>query len=941
MKKIVFVFMLLAFVSALFAGEIATVHSDYCSYWYKGKFDKTIETLGYDHVSIENKDFKNYSANLKDYSMIIFERHFNSSNKIDFNLYKNELLDYVKSGGKIIFTDTWTKDNSKLIHDIFGITFESSAPGPYFAEEAYMVAQHHPILEGISKLYLNDYKSTKVKDAVTLTSDPEGNPSIVYKEIGDGLVVVSNTGYKQGFPGSDFVYNCINYYSSVPEKKVLEDYPIHSKRVYDCALNCIRGNDSIETAFAAYYENKCISFCFMCFDPDLTGIGADYKGSERDKNVWTDDSVEIFLKNPKGSVYHFATNTNVSVLDEKDGDRSFDTMWDRNIYREDGMWVALITIPLNALDIEYTDNPVFYFNVLRNYHPGTDESALYSLAPDIYEENWGRLTFADQIDLTGYKKLDLRVPKDLYVGEALCTVSNSDKFCIVDMAEDTLFDSDGKECTVTFTKPGEHFLMSADLDFNLSDPIKVNVKDPFKVKVLYPNYRDIVQSMDPDKTLRVDYNVEGYNAEDCSLLYTIKKGEEAIENGSAPGQGQVHYDLSGLEPGDYSYKLELYYGEDLLRTFERSFKILPPAPFEVTFDYKRICYVNGKAFLPICLYHCGNLHMNDLNNSRKEGVPEITLEELNRDAKDHGFNVAITITSTPMNDIEPEAALKEGLIFNSETGVVLDREALKAQVEQNNKHKTGLFYYTVDEPLFERLDNAKEMYGILKEIDPHRPVGAAINYPNVFREAGEAFDILMPDPYPFVFGNLTPSLNDMLPSIESAFENTNYEKPLWAVPQAFGWGEGVVRFNTPTYKDIRAQMYYFLVHGATGFAWYAYESPEFDGTQPYNRWCIKTAPWWDDFKTLNREAQDLFPIIAEGEDMGELKGNNDKVHSHVWNYKGKNYVIIINPEQKKHTVTYNINEPRNLFAYDEVLWVKEGNKTKFTLKPFDVAIVEF
>ena len=183
--------------------------------------------------------------------------------------------------------------------------------------------------------------------------------------------------------------------------------------------------------------------------------------------------------------------------------------------------------------------------------------------------------------------------------------------------------------------------------------------------------------------------------------------------------------------------------------------------------------------------------------------------------------------------------------------------------------------------------------------------------------------------------------NSKIISIESAFENTNYEKPLWAVPQAFGWGEGVTRFNTPTFKDIRAQMYYFLVHGATGFAWYAYESPEFDGSLPYNRWCIKTAPWWDNFRTLNKEAQDFFPIIAEGEDMGELKGNNDKVHNHVWNYKGKNYVIIINPEQKKHTVTYNISEPRNLFDYDEILWVKEGGKTKFTLNPFDVAVVEF
>ena len=940
MKKVFFILVFLLMAMTLYSNEIATVYSDYCSNWYKGKFNGPISVLGYDIVNIENKDFKDYVSHLSDYKMIIFERHFNSSNTIDFNLYKKELYDYVKNGGNVIFTDVWIKDSAKVVKDIFDITYESYKPSPYFAEEAYMT-QHDPLLENISKMYLSDVQTTKVMEATALTYDLDGKPSVVYKRIGDGFVVVSNTGYKQQFPNSDFIFNVINYVPPTHSDAVLEDYPIHSKRVYDCSLKCVRGSDNVETVFAAYYENKCISFCFMCYDPDIDNVRMDYKEGVRDKNVWTDDSVEVFLKNKKGAVYHFVTNMDAAVLDEKDGDRSFDTMWDRNIYREDGMWLAVITIPLNVLDIEYTDNPSFEFNVLRNYHPGRDESALFSLAPDIYEKNWGKLTFADRIDLSSYKILDLKIPKDLYVGDALCSVSNSEVFCIVDMAEDTLFDSKGHDCMVTFTKPGEHFLMSADLAFNLSKPIKVEVKDPLKIRTLYPNYRDIVQSMDPNKTLRIEYSTQGYNKEDCRVGYSIKKGEVLLYSGSAAPEGLITYDLSNLEVGDYSYKVDLYYKEEIIRTYEKTFKVLPPNPFEVTFDYKRICYVNGEAFLPICLYHTGGIHLADLNSGRKEGVPEILLSDMNQDVKDHGFNTVIAIAGTPMSENYVTDALDKGLIFNSETGEVLDRDLLKAQVDQNNKFKTGLFYYTVDEPTFERLENAKEMYKILKETDPHRPVGAAVNYPNVFKHANEAFDILMPDPYPFAYGNTKPSLNEMLPSIESAFKETNYEKPLWGVPQAFGWGDGITRFNTPTFKDIRAQMYYYLVHGATGFAWYSYESPEFDGNAPYNRWCIKTAPWWDDFKTLNKEAMDFFPIIAEGEETGPIGGKNDKIHSMSWKYAGKNYAIIINPEQKEHSVTYNIHNVKGFFDYDEKLWREEGNKTKFTLKPFDVAVIEF
>ena len=109
--------------------------------------------------------------------------------------------------------------------------------------------------------------------------------------------------------------------------------------------------------------------------------------------------------------------------------------------------------------------------------------------------------------------------------------------------------------------------------------------------------------------------------------------------------------------------------------------------------------------------------------------------EANRQAAERGFNTALTLNwydTFPYSKDRADYALNQGMIYNLELGRITDTEELKKMVDTNNKWNTGLFYYTVDEPIDQSLNMAIDIYDKLKVLDPHRPCSAGVCYPSVF-----------------------------------------------------------------------------------------------------------------------------------------------------------------------------------------------------------------
>lgn len=979
MKQKLFYIIIFIFSAIIAYGDtIATVYSDFKSYLYKTSHVNEIKAMGYDHVGWENTQFEEFVKHLSEYKAVIFCPVYNYTNTVDISKYSKSIFDYIAKGGVIIVTDanyepnyTWLGkfgDNFEFVSGVTEIKGQES-------KTAVFPNHHHPFLDNIESIGLPWCTSEKVSPHWdVLAYDTVRNPSIVYQHIGKGYIIVSTSYIQQGFPSGQFMNNVFRY-ENKEKYGFSENYAKISEKPFPVKyFTSLRGNEKLSdkgTQWTANCDDYGIHFRVICNDPDI--INTTLKATERDQSVWNDDCVEIYIapsqkKFPNISettsekhddYYYFGVNCLNIMCDAKNYDISYNTYAESKITQDCKSWTLDIYIPYSSVGInEKTET--FAFNIVRVYHPSKTERALYS-SKDIPDELlaepvcWDRFDFEKPLKIRKAKNFDFEMPKSSTIGyKALVHFPSIGYYGIKNLKTgETIKFNNTNKGSVPLNDSGKCEFIAVKYEGAKggiigSSPLKtIDVKDNLNYKIIYPYYRNIVQSKDPDKTMRVECSVPELKGKFTVSLSVSKDSKtllSAKEILAHNEKKELKCDLSKLKEGNYSYTIILKNEKNqILRTITKEFKILAPAVYEVTFDRKRVCYINGEPFFPIGLYHAGPVAMGWLNEKKKPEMPELTLEEIYKDVADHGFNIAMTQDHNyPKISDTANEAKKNGLIYNCEIGPVLDRNFLGEIADANNANSTGLFYYTVDEPINEKLQSAISMYKILSEKDPHRPCGAAVCFPGVFKNAVQAFDIMMPDTYLYRANSRTPSISGLLEPIQIAMEACNGQKPLWAVPQAFGWGGNTPAFSIPAKEDLRCQMYFYLVYGATGFCWYGYTSPEDDPTAPYGLWHLPSSDLWDYFKVLNKEMKEFAPVIFYGESIGALKGNNEKIHSNVWVKDGVNYAIIVNPEREEYSVTYDIkNKISPYFERYEYNISQAENNATFTLKPLECVIIKY
>jgi hypothetical protein len=103
---------------------------------------------------------------------------------------------------------------------------------------------------------------------------------------------------------------------------------------------------------------KALKVSMVCFEPKMDQTtGAKM---ERDSSIWTDDSVEIFLRpnSSKPDAYHFIVNVAGSVYDAKNtsdswhkSDKSWNSSAEVAVKREKNQWIAELSIPWSDLGV--------------------------------------------------------------------------------------------------------------------------------------------------------------------------------------------------------------------------------------------------------------------------------------------------------------------------------------------------------------------------------------------------------------------------------------------------------------------------------------------------------------------------------------------------------------------------------------------------------------
>lgn len=508
--------------------------------------------------------------------------------------------------------------------------------------------------------------------------------------------------------------------------------------------------------------------------------------------------------------------------------------------------------------------------------------------------------------------------------------------------------SKNKTAEVNFDHQGNYNLYAIVYDKNnkisgYSPVSSFYAEDVVLLDILYPYYNDIVQSKDPDKTFRFSCLIKDKNITGTTLHWTLKSQNKVIKTGKSAVRPEklleVSYNISSLPQGTYSYSVQLKRGSAILKECKKDFKVLPPADYEVTFDSKHICYINGRPIFPSMLYHSGGIMTEIINKKRNSSAPEIKNEDIIRNLKNWGFNIVHAATQ---DENYIRQVLDADLIFSNEMGPREDTGIIQSYIDLFKKYNTGPYYYTIDEPFGEKLPISETMYEYIKKQDPHRPVAGAVCFPNIFRESVSYYDILMPDPYLVQKDSKTPSYSKLLDYITPAYEASKGKKPLWGVLQAFGF-KSLSGFGLPSYEQVICQAWFYIIHGATGFCWYAYCTGEDDPDDYYNAYVMTQHPEiYNACKLINKEVQEFFPIMHKGERIGEIKGDNPKIHSHIWTLDGENFAVIANPEPEQQNTVFDINRPvKPFFENYNYNIIQKNGKTEISLAPYECIVIKY
>jgi hypothetical protein len=256
----------------------------------------------------------------------------------------------------------------------------------------------------------------------------------------------------------------------------------------------------------------------------------------------------------------------------------------------------------------------------------------------------------------------------------------------------------------------------------------------------------------------------------------------------------------------------------------------------------------------------------------------------------------------PFVDTFDEAKLREAL------AVVKDHPAL-------------LGWYLFDEPSpsepNQRPADLKRVYDVIAAEDPYHPVAVCICEASHERMYLDCYDVLMIDVYP-VTHNPAP-LTSVADRMDHAWAAVAGRKPVWNIPQTFGWDviAGIDRqaWVTPTPAQTRVMYYLAVTHNAKALVAYCYHVyTRYDAeAAKAGKWAYvlgghlpdQQAKLWGELAKLGPELKALAPALAQPRQETRVL-QDGKVHVGWFYGAGQAWVVATNADDKQ---TCNVDLP--------------------------------
>jgi len=245
-------------------------------------------------------------------------------------------------------------------------------------------------------------------------------------------------------------------------------------------------------------------------------------------------------------------------------------------------------------------------------------------------------------------------------------------------------------------------------------------------------------------------------------------------------------------------------------------------------DKETFSFRDGKPFFPIGIY---SLPVEKFSEARRAG-----------------FNAVLTSEVEAARRAGLRAIVPRGFRYSAKSDG--GRTALSAR----EVNRWIIARYLWDEPA-QTNASPREVFRAHtreKKADPHHPTAIVVYRPENFWSYASVSDILMTDPYPIPHR----PMRVVSQSVKAAVEAVRDRKPVWAVIQAFNWGEasqearrtGWARY--PTYREERCMAYLAAINGARGILFFRYSGK--DKHDPLN---------WPALKRVASELKELSPIL--------------------------------------------------------------------------------
>lgn len=237
-------------------------------------------------------------------------------------------------------------------------------------------------------------------------------------------------------------------------------------------------------------------------------------------------------------------------------------------------------------------------------------------------------------------------------------------------------------------------------------------------------------------------------------------------------------------------------------------RLATPTPRKVYIDEYRRTIVDGKPFFPLGMYF---RYVTESNLQHYTQAPFNVLMPYKRPDR-AGF------------DLCQKYGLK--VIYNLQAGLSdkdIGKRWMTKQINEFKDHPALLAWYTNDERPLNDIPKLTARQGFVEALDRDHPTWSV---QDVFTELGHylpTYDILGMDPYPV--GRKMP-LDRCIYSLRQSDKDTFGIRPVWHVPQAFGWNwlhrSETKNMLCPNRQELNNMAWQAIAGGANGLVFYAY-----------------------------------------------------------------------------------------------------------------------